>query len=152
MAQYAVPDSDIVDGNWLDEGSGNTDLYDGLVPDTPGSIGASDDDTYIESPSAPSSEACGFGLSNVEDPVSSSGHVMRWRRGKNAAGGATINLTVELRMGYISEGTPGTEIHSEADNDIPDTATNDSYTLSGGEADAITDYTDLQARFVANQP
>lgn len=152
MAQYAAPNADITDGNWLDETAGNTDLYDGLPPGTPGSPGAGDDSTYIESPSAPSSEACAFDLANLEDPVSSSNHIIRWRRGKDAAGGAQIDLTVQLRQGYTGEGAQGTQITSQSDTDIPDSFTNTSYTLSGGEADTITDYTDLQVRFVANQP
>ena len=102
MAQYATPDADLADENWLDEGAAAVDLYDGITPGTPGSIGAGDDSTYIESPSAPSAEACGFGLSTIEDPVSSTGHIMRWRRGKNTAGGAQIDLTVQLRMSYVS--------------------------------------------------
>lgn len=151
MAQFATPDADITDGTWLDEGASNINLYDGLTPDTPGSIGAGDDTDYIESVSAPSAEACAFSLSNIEDPAVSTGHVMRWRRGKNSAGGSQIDLTVELRQGYVSEGTPGTLINTFSDTNIPDAFTTTSDTLTGGEADAITDYTDLQVRFVANQ-
>jgi hypothetical protein len=152
MAQYAVPDADIVDGTWLDEGAAAVNLYDGLVPGTPGSIGAGDDATYIESVLGPSNAACAFRLSDVEDPVSSAGHIMRWRRGKNAAGGAQIDLTVSLHETYVNEGDQGTTINSFSDTDIPDSFTNTEDTLSGGEADAITDYTDLQVRFSANQP
>lgn len=151
MAQYATPDADITDGAWLDEVGSAVNLYDGLTPDTPGAIGAGDDTDYIESDLAPSASACAFGLSNVEDPVSSTGHIMRWRRGKNAAGGSNINLTVELRQGYTGEGAQGTLINTFADNTIPDAFTTTSDTLSGAEADAITDYTDLQVRFVATQ-
>lgn len=152
MAQFAVPDADITDGNWLDEGASATNIFDGVAPNTPGSIGAGDDSDYAESDSAPSSSPVAFGLSTIEDPASSSGHIMRWRRGKNSAGGAQIDLTVELRQGYVSEGTPGTLINSFSDTDVPDSFTTTSDTLSGAEADAITDYSDLQVRFVANQP
>ncbi len=151
MAQYATPDADITDGTWLDEGASAVNLYDGLVPGTPGSIGAGDDSTYIESASAPSSAACAFGLSNVEDPAVSTGHIMRWRRGKNSAGGAQIDLTVELRQGYTNEGAQGTLINSFSDTAIPDSFTTTTDTLTGGEADSITDYSDLQLRVVANQ-
>jgi hypothetical protein len=152
MPQYAVPDADITDGNWLDHGASAVDMYADIAPGTPGSIGAGDDATYIESPLAPSAEACAFGLSNVTDPLSSSGHIMRWRRGKSAAGGAQINLTVQLRQNYTGEGSQGTLINGYADNNIPDSFTTTTDTLSGAEADAITDYTDLQIRFVADQP
>lgn len=151
MAQFAVPDADITDGAWLDEGGGAT-LFGHIAPDTPGSIGSGDDTDYIESESAPASSAVAVGLSDVEDPQSSSGHIMRWRRGKDASGGAQIDLTVELRQGYTGEGAQGTLIASVSDTAIPDTFTTTSNTLSAGEADAITDYTDLQLRMVANQP
>ena len=151
MAQYAVGTADITDGNWLNQAASATDIYASTVPGTPGSIGAGDDSTYAESDSAPSSSPYVMHLSNPEDPVSSSGHIMRWRRGKNTSGGAQIDLTVELRQGYTNEGSPGTLINSFSDTNIPDAFTTTTDTLSGAEADSITDYTDLQARFVANQ-
>ncbi len=152
MAQYAVTDADIVDGTWLDEAASGTNLFNGLIPGTPGSIGAGDDSTYIVSVSNPSAAACGFNLSNIEDPVSQTGHIMRWRRYKSAAGGGQIDLTVNLRMNYTTEGPDGTSITSQSDTDLSETvATATPYTLNSGEADAITDYTDLQIRFVANQ-
>jgi hypothetical protein len=151
MAQYATPSADIVDGNWVDQGASNVDLYADIAPGTPGSIGAGDDATYAESPSAPSAEAAGFDLSTIEDPVSSTGHIMRWRRQKSASGGAQINLTVEVRQTYISEGSQGTLINSFADNNLPAAWATTTDTLTGGEADTITDYADLQVRFVANQ-
>lgn len=156
MPQYAVPDADIVDGNWLDQGASNVDMYADIAPGTPGAIGAGDDGTYIESPLAPTDEACAFNLSNVTDPLSSSGHILRWRRGKSAAGGAQIDLIVDLRQGYVDEGTPGSKLNNAAgtwqDDNIPDAFTTQTYTLLPAEADAITDYTDLQVRFVADQP
>lgn len=151
MTQYAVPDADIVDGTWLDEAASATNLFNGLIPATPGSIGAGDDSIYIISVANPSAAACAFGLSNIEDPVSQTGHIMRWRRYKSAAGGGQIDLTVALQEGYVNEGTPGTTIVSTADTDISDTVATTSTTLSAGQADSITDYSDLQARFVANQ-
>ena len=151
MAQYAVPDADIHDGNWTDEGAGTIDIFNGVSPDTAGSIGAGDDTDYAESDSAPSSSPVAFGLSTIEDPAVSTGHIMRWRRGKNAAGGAQIDLTVELRQGYTGEGAQGTLINTFSDTDIPDSFTTTTDTLTGGEADAITNYADLQVRFVANQ-
>lgn len=151
MPQFATPDADLHDGNWLDEGGGAVDIFDGVAPDTPGSIGSGDDTDYAESDLAPASSPVAFGLSNVEDPQSSSSHIMRWRRGKDAAGGAQIDLTVELRQGYTGEATLGTLINSFSDTNIPDSFTTQSDTLTAGEADSITDYTDLQLRMVANQ-
>lgn len=151
MAQYSTPSADIVDGNWVDQAASNVDLYADIVPGTPGSIGSGDDTTYITSEANPSSSACAFDLSTVSDPVSSSSHVMRWRRAKDAASGGQIDLTLELRQGYVSEGTSGTLINSYSDTNLTETFATTSDTLTGGEADTITDYSDLQIRFVANQ-
>ena len=151
MAQYATPSADLVDGTWLDEGASATNLYDGIVPGTPGTIGAGDDATYIESVANPSNAACAFSLSTIEDPVSSTGHIMRWRRLKDAAGGGTIGLVVAVHETYISEATTGTLINSFTDAALSETVATTTDTLTGGEADTITDYSDLQVRFVANQ-
>lgn len=147
MAQFARPQADITDGAWLNQASSATDMYQSIDED----VSSPNDSDYIQSESAPSSSACAFDLSTIEDPVSSSGHIMRWRRSKNASGGAQINLTVELRQGYTGEGAQGTLINSFSDTNIPDAAATTTDTLSGAEADAITDYADLQVRFVATQ-
>jgi hypothetical protein len=152
MAQYATPSADITDGNWVDHGASNVDMYLDIVPGTPGTIGSGDDTTYIESEANPSSSASAFDLSTVSDPVSSSSHILRWRRAKDAASGGQIDLTVQIRQGYTGEGSQGTEITSQSDTNLSETfATATPYTLSGVEADSITDYSDLQVRFVANQ-
>ena len=151
MAQYATPDADIVDGTWLDEAASATNLFDGITPGTPGSIGAGDDSTFIESVLNPSNAACAFGLSTIEDPVISTGHIMRWRRLKDAAGGGTIGLIVAVHQTYITEATTGTLINSFTDANVSETVATTSDTLTGGEADTITDYADLQVRFVADQ-
>jgi hypothetical protein len=151
MAQYAIPDADIVDGTWVDETAGNTNLWNGIAPLVPGTIDSSDDALFIESVANPSNAACAFGLSTIEDPVSSTGHIMRWRRLKDAAGGGTIGLVVALHETYLSEATVGTLINSFTDAALSETVATTTDTLTGGEADTITDYADLQVRFVANQ-
>lgn len=147
MPQFARPDSDITDGSWLNQAASNVNMFQSIDED----VSSPNDSDWVESPSAPSSAAVAFGLSNITDPTSSSGHIMRMRRGKDIAGGAQINLTWELRQGYTGEGAQGTLINSFSDTNIPDSATTTTDTLSGAEADSITDYTDLQLRVVANQ-
>ncbi len=152
MAQYANPSADITDGTWLNASASATDIYLSLVPAVNGSIDSSDDATYAESVAAPSAAPYACHLTDPTDPAVSTGHIMRWRRGKDAAGGADINLTVQLREGYTGEGALGTEIKSNADNTIPDAFANATpITLSAGEADSIMDYTDLQLRILASQ-
>jgi hypothetical protein len=133
MAQYGRPDVILSAGGWT-----------GVV----GSIGESspNDADYIESPTAPNdAQICKVSLSDVSDPLSSSNHVVRYRYAKNASGGAQIDLKVELRQGNTLIATSGWI------TDISNTVTAGSVTLSGAEADAITDYTDLQLWFYARQ-
>lgn len=145
MAQFARPDADLVDGNWVKGSGGNVDMFGEIDESSPV------DTDYLQSPLAPVTEAMAVRLSDVEDPLSSGGHVIRVRYQKDAAGGATIGLTAQLRQGYVSEVSQGTLIHSEVFADIANGWVTGSVTLSGAEADAITDYADLQMRFVANQ-
>ena len=146
MSQFARPDADITDGAWLNEAASATDMYQSIDED----VSSPNDSDYVESEAGPSSSPVVFNLSAITDPVSSSGHVMRWRRSKSG-GGATLNLTVELRQGYVNEGSPGTLIKTVSDSDIPNGFATTTATLSAGEADAITDYSDLQVRIVATQ-
>lgn len=150
MAQYAVPDVDVVDGTWTDQAAG-TDLHTAIVPGTPGSIGAGDDATYIQSVANPSSNACSMTLTTIEDPVSSTGHISRWRRYKSAAGGGTIGLVLTVNENYVSEGTPGDVRWTHTDAAISETVATTTDTWSAGEADSVTDYADLTVRIVANQ-
>lgn len=146
MAQFGRPSADTNnDGAWVEDDDTSVDIY--LEIDE---VSASDAD-FIKSPSAPVNDVYVTKLTTLEDPVSSSGHTVRYRYQKDSAGGAQIDLTVQLRQGYVSEASQGTLIHSEAVTNISNGWTTGSFTLSGGEADSITDYTDLYIRFVANQ-
>jgi hypothetical protein len=77
-------------------------------------------------------------LSDVTDPASSSGHIVRVRSCK--AGANVVNSLT----GYLMQGS--TQICSFACHVANSTWTTTSYTLSSAEADAITDYTDLRVR------
>lgn len=147
MVQKAQPNSDASVGSWTDEGGATTLLYQSIDE---GATTPNDAD-YVRSELSPSASPYVCGLETLEDPLSSSGHVIRWRRAKSAAGGETIDLTaVELRQGYVSEASQGTQIASTSDSGLSDTIGTTTLTLSGAEADAITDYADLALRFVAD--
>jgi hypothetical protein len=148
MAQIAVPTTDTVRDNWEEDDGTTTDIFDQIDE---GSAAGSDAD-FIRTVLAPTSDVYVTKLTTLEDPVSSSDHVVRIRRSKDSAGGATINLTVQLRQGYTNEGAQGTLIATPMNAvAIDETWTTTSYTLSGAEADAITDYSSLYLRFLANQ-
>lgn len=147
MPQFGRPSADTSIGTYTDQVGGTTNIYTTIDETSPS------DADYIRSVAAPANAPYVTKLSNVEDPVSSSGHVIRCRMAKDAAGGATINATVQLRQGYVSEGTPGTLIATIPNtSNISETFTDFTHTLSGAEADAISDYTSLFIRIVANQP
>lgn len=142
MAQFARPDADDSIGSWTDHNSLAVLIY--LSIDE---TSASDSD-YVRSENDPSSSAYVAGLSTVTDPTSSSNHVCRYRYQKQMSGGGqpgTIDLTIELRQGT-------TVIASQTHNDIPDaTWTAGTFTLTSGEADNITDYSNLNVRMVADK-
>jgi hypothetical protein len=137
MAQFGRPEADIV--AWAS----------GTFADIDESVAS--DAEYVSSDSAPNNDVYVTRLSDMEDPVASTGHIVRYRYRKNAAGGAQIDLTVQLRQGYVNEGSPGTLIEEWVHTDISETFTTQAQTLGATEADAITDYTDLFLRFVADQ-
>jgi hypothetical protein len=145
MAQLARPSADSSIGGYTDQSGGTTNIYTTIDETSP------NDADYIKSALAPSNAPYVTKLSSVEDPQNSTGHVVRYRYAKDASGGASINLTVQLRQGYTNEGSPGTLIKEWTHSDISNSWTTAEQTLSGGEADSITDYSDLFLRFVANQ-
>lgn len=130
MAQYARPDSDITVGSWTS--STGATLY-GVVDES----SASDSDYFYRSGG---DDTCEVGLSNVTDPVSSSGHVLRVRSNKSGVGTIT-SLTASLMQGAST-------IASTTCYVTDATWTTTTLNLSAAEADSITDYSDLRVRLV----
>lgn len=145
MAQFGRPSTDTTRDNWETEAGGTTNIYQ-QIDET-----FANDSDYIRTVVAPTNDVFVTKLTTLEDPLASTGHVVRYRYAKSAASGAQINLTVELRQGYVSEASQGTLIASWSHTNISETLTTAAQTLSGAEADAITNYTDLYLRFVGNQ-
>ncbi len=141
MAQFSRPDNDDSIGSWTDEGSGTTNIYTGI-----NEVSANDSD-LVRSENDPSSSIYIAGLGTVTDPVSSANHIVRYRYLKGESGGgqpANIDLIIELR-----EGT--TVIASQTHNDIGTTVTAGTFTLTGTEADNITDYSNLNVRMTGDK-
>ncbi|MCC2626388.1 MAG: hypothetical protein K0S14_38 [Thermomicrobiales bacterium] len=145
MAQFARPIADLVNQSWTEDDGTTTDLFDQIDESS------FDDADYVQSALAPTSDVYAVDLGTLEDPVSSTGHVIRYRYKKSAASGAQVDLTVQLRQGYVNESSLGTLIEEWVHTDISDTITAAAQTLGATEADSITNYADLQLRFVANQ-
>jgi len=79
------------------------------------------------------------------DPVSSADHDVKYRLRKDVAAGAQINAVVELRQGA------STLIKQWTHNDLSNAWTTFNQVLAGGEADLITDYTDLRLKVIFTQ-
>ena len=147
MAQYGRPSTDTVNDGYTDQGGGGATIYTTIDETSPS------DADYIRSVLTPTSDVYTTKFTSVEDPISSTGHVVRVRMAKSAAGGEQIDVVVQLRQGYVNEGSPGTLIATVANlTNISETWTTTTYNLSGGEADAITNYADLFLRIVSNKP
>lgn len=143
MAQFARPSSDLDNtGSYTDQGGGSANIY-----TTIDEASASDAD-YIRTPAGAGTYVYTCGLSSVTDPVSSSNHVMRMRTSADQDGQQTVSFTQQLRQGYTNEASQGTLIASQSRGSVTSTTwTDSSYTLSGAEADAITNYGALAYRW-----
>lgn len=142
--QKARPSADVTDGNWLNEAASNTNLY--------ASIDEADtavDTDYIQSGANPSSDLVEVSLGSISDPVSSSGHILRYRTRLDTVvtGSGAMSLVTELRQGTSALSTPVSDTIAPAST----TETTNTVTLSGAQADAITDYTTLRLRSTATQ-
>lgn len=147
MPQFARPDADTTLGNFQDQAGGTTSIFGSIDEAT------ANDADFIRSPTSPISEVYVCRLSDVTDPASSTGHVMRMRTATDLNNQESLDFTQQLRQGYVSEGTPGTLIATNSRAGVTsNTFTDTAHALSGAEADAITDYTDLFFRFIVNRP
>jgi hypothetical protein len=103
-----------------------------------------DDSDKVSSPQAPINSILEVGFSAGSDPVSSSNHVVQYRIQKDQPGGAQVNVTVALMQG-------GTTIATWTHNDLANGWQTFTQTLSGAQADAITNYAALSLRITATQ-
>jgi hypothetical protein len=138
-SQEGLPVSDISNaGAWTRSDTGaTTNLY--TVLDDAIEPGSSD---YVQSPADPSSAVFEVKVTNLTDPTSSTGHYVHFVYGKDVSGGTTVNLKVDLVQAT-------TVIATQQLNNIAVYPVEGSIVLSGAEADAITDYTNLRLRFTA---
>ncbi len=137
--QTARPTTDVTDGTWTDQ-DGGTSLFAAIDEAV-----ASDAD-YIQSANATATaDVSEIALGAITDPSVSTGHVIRYRYGKNTDLGDVVNLTVSLRQGT------GTQIAAWTHLDIPQNPTDAAQTLTAAQADAISDYSSLRLRFSSNK-
>jgi hypothetical protein len=142
MAQFVRPSADLVtSAEWT------ATPYFSKIDDA-GDAGA--DSVVINNPSPETTDIIAVDGSSATDPVSSDDHIIR-ARFRKVSGGGVVRLTIELREGYVDEGDQGTLITTA----VLDTSSTSLVTLTsvltGGEADSITDYSDLQFRVWASR-
>lgn len=148
MPQFERPDADTTLGNYTDQGGGAVNIFQAIDEVAPS------DADFIRSPTNPVNEIYVCRLSDVTDPLLSTGHIIRVRAGTDvASGGNIIDMVVQLRQGYVSEGTQGTLIATLTQANISaGSFVTYTYTLTGPEADSITNYNDLFLRMQMNKP
>lgn len=131
MAQFARPSSDVTTGAWTP-----TPLYAEIDES------AASDADFI-SANISTNDFAEVALTDVSDPSVSTNHVVRYRYRKSASSGNSRSIQVALYQGgtLIASGTTHTPTTT--------TWTAGTFTLTGTEADAISDYTDLRLRFIA---
>lgn len=126
--RYARPTTDTATGAWTP--STGTSLA-GCIDET-----SYDDADYI---ATQTSAVCTMTLGPVTDPVSSGGHVIKFR----AKSPNSNTLTVTLKQG-------GTTIKTSTTAALTSSFADYTMTLTGAEADSITDYTALSITLQAN--
>lgn len=126
-ARYARPMQDMSLGSWLP--STGSDLYPMLDEET------ADDADYIYAASA---TTCDLKLRPVQDPGTSANQVIRFR----ARSTNSNDLIVRLKQGT-------TTIATRTQSNVLSAWTEYNMTLTSGECDAITDYTDLRIELEA---
>lgn len=131
MAQTVRPASDITQAGWINEAAGS-ELYSHIDEASP------DDLDYIRAADC-STGQCEVKFSALTDPISSSGHKIKFRC-RNQGAASTVALTATVKCG-------ATTIASTTASAITTSWTTYTYTLTGSEADAITDYADLRVAF-----
>lgn len=136
--QTARPDGDAISGTWLAD-SGAV-LFSRVNEATPS------DAEYIFAGGAPAAQAVKLSLSDITDPTSAADHFLRWRYRIPVTPSGAWTVTAQLVEGTTVRAT--------------DTATGSAltayvqreYTLTAGEANAITDYANLFVVFTATVP
>ncbi|HSR50921.1 MAG TPA: hypothetical protein VLV83_08830, partial [Acidobacteriota bacterium] len=136
MAQIFLPAADVAAGRWT-----TSPLW-SKIDDDLGANPTGDGVTILSADNAPPDDY-DFAFTAGSDPASSTGHILRARWNKDAAGGHSIDAVLELW-----QGTPGTGtlIATLSVTAISETEQTSEYTLSAGEADSITDYAALHGR------
>ena len=131
MTQYARPNSTISRGSWSPSSNLHLTIDEVLVDDG--------DYTYVEDDGGSGEEPMTVTLSAVTDPVTATGHGWTVRAKKDTG---NCRLDVELRQGA------STVIATDS-NYLTTGWVDYAYTLSSAEANALTNYSTLRLKIIA---
>lgn len=136
--QTARPDADTTPGVWLADS--------GAVLFSRVNEATASDASFILATGAPASQAVKLSLSNVTDPAVATGHILRWRYRIPVTPSGAWTVTAQIVEGTTVRAT-------DTANGAALTAyVQREYTLTAGEANSITDYTNLFVVFTATVP
>lgn len=131
-AQVLAPTSDITTTGWSFTPAGAA----WSTLDEP----TADDGDFVTSPNNPSSSVMEVKLGAGTDPLSSVDHSFAYRIRSNTASSSTVVVGLYQGTSLIA---------SETRSAVPSSFTTYTMTLTGPQADLISDYTDLRMRFTA---
>ncbi len=136
MVQIARPDSDISSGSWTLEGSSaQATIWESLDE-----VSANDGVDYIESLAG--NHTCEVGIENLTDPGGNIGYILRAQiRGEGS--GAPERCLIALFEGATQRAISGNLTSRAAWGE-------GTYTLTAGEADSITAFTDLRIKLISD--
>jgi len=143
MTQYARPDSDVSDGDWLNSAGNNTNLY-SYVDEDPncGSSPCYNDSDYIYADDDfGSTEEVTLGLGDVTQPSSDALHKFTVRM-KDNNGMESVEVTVYL----LSDGSEAA--YAGGDWSLSDSFQTFTHTLTEDEVEQIADYSTLSLKIV----
>lgn len=145
MAQYALPSSTVSNDGAFSPSDGTSlhQVTDEGFGAGRGTGAGPDGNTVVGTIDASPGHTYEVALSAVTDPAVSTGHVLRYRTAKSSTGGEDAIITVDLMQGATPITSGAIFLNPLADSATQTTYT---YTLSGAEADAITDYSALSVR------
>lgn len=138
VPQEAHPSADDTDGNWTTELGSATDIYASIDEDR------ADVAEYAESGGSPTLDILKVKIDSLTDPATGDEHVMHACYQKSST-----SEVIDLRVRLLQDTT---EIASWAYNAITTVLTYVREELTTGEANSITNYSDLYLEFRADVP
>ena len=143
MSQFGRPDQDTFLGAYTDEVGGVVDIFNAI------NEVVRDDGDYIQSEVNPNQSVYVCRLSSVTDPLDDTNHFVNFTARKQPSSSFALDLTVEIREGYVSEVSQGTLIDGLVLANITAIFTDYQFEILAPEV--ITNYADLFLRIVSNQ-